>query len=287
MARSTGGGATTEQTYYENLGTAPPPRKTSLPTALFRHSAKPALLAVVVGVGLGFFLTIEPTPAWLLVVIVGLAAIGVDGIVRSYPGANLSSITETSTYAFLPALFVLSAGLLLEYTVDGRYVPLAAAGAGVVFWLTVMCEYISVNLSHSQYGPARFVLMIVTYLTAFAFYGTIYELDVDVVPAALAVGVVSTLLAIEVIRETDLETPYVIAYAAAVGLILGQTRVALHFLPLESFTAALFLLVVFYFINGLLHANFTRSLRTSTYLEYGLVSAVGIVIVVVAALATN
>jgi hypothetical protein len=99
--------------------------------------------------------------------------------------------------------------------------------------------------------------------------------------------VVSTLLAIEVIRETDLETSYVIAYAGAVGLILGQTRVALHFLPLESFTAALFLLIVFYFINGLLHANFTRSLRPATYLEYGLVSAIGMVIVVVAALATN
>ncbi|HET9200477.1 MAG TPA: hypothetical protein VFO84_05825 [Dehalococcoidia bacterium] len=286
MARSSGG-ATTEQSYYETLGTVPPPGKSSLPSALFRHTAKANLLAIVVGVGLGFFLTIEPTPAWLLIVVVALAAIGVDGIVRSYPGANLTSITETSTYAFLPALFVLSAGLLLEYTVDGRWVPLAAAGAGAVFWLTVMCEYISVNLSHSQYGAARFVLMVVTYLTAFAFYGVIYELDVDVVPAALAVGVVSMLLAIEVIRETDLETPYVMAYAGAVGLILGQTRVALYFLPLESFTAALFLLVVFYFINGLLHANFTRSLRPSTYLEYGLVSAIGMLIVVVAAIATD
>ena len=286
MARSTGG-AGAEQAYYETLGALPPPQKSSFPAALFRHTARSVLLSVVVGVGIGFFLTLEPTPAWLLVLTVFLAAVGVDGIVRAYPGANLTSITETSTYAFLPALFVLSAGLLLEYSVEeSRYAPLLAAGTGLVFWLTTMCEYISVNLNHSQYGAARFVLMVVTYLTAFAFYGVIYELDVDIVPAAIGVGVVSALLAIEVIRETDLETPYVMAYGAAVGLILGQTRVALHFLPLESFTAALFLLVVFYFVNGLLHANFTRSLSTSTYIEYGLVSAVGMFIVVVAALAT-
>lgn len=287
MVRPTGGGAGAEQTYYETLGAAPPPRSSSLPVALFRHAARPFLLAAVVGVGLGFFLTIEPTPAWLLVITVFLAAVGVDGIVRSYPGGNLTSISETSTYAFLPALFTLSAGLLLEYTVEGRYAPFAAGGAAAVFWLTVMCEYISVNLSHSQYGAARFLLMVVTYITAFAFFGVIYELEVDVLPAALAVGLVSMLLAIEVIRETDLETPYVLAYAGAIGVILGQTRGALHFLPLESFTAALFLLVVFYLINGLLHANFTRTLRPSTLLEYGLVSALGTGIVVVAALATD
>ncbi|MEX2238934.1 MAG: hypothetical protein WEB00_15520 [Dehalococcoidia bacterium] len=287
MARSSGGSATTEQAYYETLGAVPPPRKQSLPVALFRHTAKTNLLAIVVGVGLGFFLTIEPTPAWLLVITVFLAAVGVDGIVRSYPGGNLRSVTETSTYAFLPALFTLSAGLLLEYTVDGRYAPFAAAGAGGVFWLTCMAEYISVNPAHSQYGAARFILMVVTYLTAFAFFGVIYELEVDVLPASIAVGVVSMLLAIEVIRETDLETPFVMAYAAAIGLILGQSRAALHFLPLESFTAALFLLVVFYFINGLLHANFTRSLSLSTYLEYGLVSGVGMAIVVVAAIAAD
>lgn len=286
MVRPTGGGGT-EQAYYETLGAAPAPRASSLPTALFRHGARPILLAIVVGVGLGFFLTIEPTPAWLLVVTVFLAAVGVDGIVRSYPGGNLTSISETSTYAFLPALFTLSAGLLLEYTVDGRYAPLAAGGAAGVFWLTVMCEYISVNLSHSQYGAARFILMVVTYITAFAFFGVVYELEVDVLPASFAVGLVSMLLAIEVIRETDLETPYVLAYAGAIGVILGQARGALHFLPLESFTAALFLLVIFYLINGLLHANFTRSLNRSTVLEYGVVSALGVAIVVVAALATD
>jgi Protein of unknown function (DUF5656) len=280
-------GASTEQAYYETLGATPPPQKTSLLRALFRHTAKTNVLSIVVGIGIGFFVTIEPTPAWLLAITVFLAAVGVDGIVRSYPGANLRSITETSTYTFLPALFVLSASLLLEYTLDGEWAPLAAAGAAAVFWLTCMCEYISVNPQHSQYSTARFVLLVVTYVTAFAFYGVIYEFDVDYLAASVAVGLVSMLLAIEIIRETDLETPYVLAYAGAVGLILGQTRAALHFLPLESFTAALFLLVVFYFINGLLHANFTRTLRLSTVAEYTIVSAVGVAIVIAAAIATD
>ncbi|MPZ24337.1 MAG: hypothetical protein GEU28_12560 [Dehalococcoidia bacterium] len=286
MALQRGDPAGAGQILPGQLG-AGPPQSSSLLGALFRHTARVTLLTVVVGVGLGFFITMEPTPAWLLVITVFLAAVGVDGIVRAYPGGNLTSFVQTSTYAFLPALFVLSSGLLLEYTVSGRLAPLAAAGAAAVFWLTCMCEYISVNPRHSQYGNARFLLMIVTYVTAFAFYGVIYEFEVDVIPAALAIGLVSVLLAIEVIRETDLPTPYVLAYAAAVGVILAQTRGALYFLPLESFTAALFLLVVFYFINGMLHANFTRTLTTGTYVEYGIVSAAGLLIVVVAALATS
>jgi Protein of unknown function (DUF5656) len=282
------GGTATEEGYYQAPGTAQPQRpKPSFLSSFFGQAAKTILLSVIVGVGTGFFITIEPTPAWLLLLTVAVAALGVDGIVRSYPGSDLASFTETTTYAFLPALFALSAGLLLEYTLDGSYAPLAGLGTGIAFWLTATCEYISVDPQHSQYGTARFLLMIVTYLTAFAFYGVIYEFEVDALPASIAVGFVSMLLAIEVIRETDLETPFVLAYAAAVGIILGQTRAALHFLPIESFTAALFLLVVFYFINGLLHANFTRTLSIGTVIEYTAVSTAGMLIVVVATLATD
>lgn len=256
-------------------------------SAGMRRSDRINVLAVVVGIGVGFFLAIEPVQPWLLLLTVGLVALGVDGIVRSYPANRFQTFTDTSTFLFLPVLFVLAAGLLLEYTVDGIFIPAAAGGLAAIFWVTALAEYVSVNPNAPGYGTARFLLNVVTYLTAFAFYGVIYEFDVGLVGAAFAAGLITVLLGVEILRETELEGPYLLSYAAAVGLIVGQVRWTLYFLPIESFVAALFLLVVFYFITGVLHAHFTGQLRRATVAEYSVVTLAVFFLVLVAGLATT
>src|SRR4030067_415184 len=49
------------------------------------RSDKANLLAIVLGVGMAFFLAIEPTQEWLLLVFAGLAPLGVGGVLRSHP----------------------------------------------------------------------------------------------------------------------------------------------------------------------------------------------------------
>src|SRR3989304_3918561 len=49
------------------------------------RSDKANLLAIVLGVGMAFFLAIEPTQEWLLLVLAGLAALGGGGVLPPPP----------------------------------------------------------------------------------------------------------------------------------------------------------------------------------------------------------
>ena len=239
------------------------------------------VLAVLFGVGLAFYLAVEPTLAWVLLVLMGLAALGTDGVVRSHPDADFEDVSDTAPYLFVPTLLALSAGLFLEDTVVGYWTLVATVVAAVVMGATVYGEYISVNAEAPAYPFARFILNVATYLTAFGIYAAVYSFDVALIPAAFAVGAASILLAAEVLREGEPELTRMVVLAGAIGLVVAEARWALYFLPLEGFLAAVFLLLVFYLSTGLVHHHLTGNLSRSVAAEFMLVALAGLAIVVV------
>ena len=86
------------------------------------------LLAVLLGVGMAFYLSIEPTQEWILLLLAGLAALGTDGVLRSHPASPFSRPDHTIAFLFLPALLTLGAGLFLEDVIDGYW----SVGAGLI-----------------------------------------------------------------------------------------------------------------------------------------------------------
>ena len=78
---------------------------------------------------------------------------------------------------------------------------------------TPYARILATNATIDQLAPRNpgLVLNLGTYLGAFAFYAVVYTLDVSLVPAAVAVGLVSMLLAVEVLREADIETHLVMS----------------------------------------------------------------------------
>lgn len=244
------------------------------------RSAYIPLLAAVYGVGLALFLAVEPTKPWILLVVVALIGLGTDGILRMHPRARLRGVADTAPFLFVPVLFALAAGLFLEEVVDGYRIVPAAIGASVLLGAALYGEYVSVISHGPSYGLGRLVLNILTYVAAFGFYAVVYEFNIELLPAAFAVGLFSLLLAIEVFREAEADAFRGLVFAAAIGVVVGQALWVLYFVPLDGFLAAILLLLVFYQSTGLVQHHLTGDLNRRVATEFTLVTAAGVAIVI-------
>ena len=245
-------------------------------------STRIALLVVVFTFGLILFLAIEPSKPWILAVTTALVALGTDGILRTHPNAVLEEdIAWTAPLLFLPTLLSLGSGLFLEDALNGYWVLPGALAVSVLMAAVLTAEYVSVDPYSRVYAGARFVLNLGTFLTAFAFYAVVYSFDVSLVPAALTVGLISLLLSVEVLRESEADPVRALVFAGAIGIIVAQARWALYFLPLESYLAGVFLLLVFYLTSGLVQHHLNDDLRPPVVSEFALITILGIVIVTI------
>jgi hypothetical protein len=244
------------------------------------ESGRVPVLALAYAAGMGLFLAVEPTQPWVLLLLVGLMGLGVDGIVRAHPRGDFRNPADTAPYLFIPVLFTLASGLFFEELVEGYWNAAAVLAATVLFGVAVQAEYASVDTEAPSHAPARFILNILTYLTAFGFYSVVYSFDVALLPSALAAGLVSLLLAVEVFREAEADPMRTLVFAAATGLIVGEMRWMLYFVPLEGFLAAVFLLLAFYLTSGLIHHHLIGHLDRIVALEFALVTLAGLGIVI-------
>jgi hypothetical protein len=251
----------------------------AIATSVFRSSRVPLLVGVYT-VGLLLFLTIEPTKPWILLVVTAAVAAGADGILRQHPfAARQEDIAWTSPLLFLPTLLALASGLFLEDTLQGYWSVLGALLAAVMMGAVLYAGFVSIDEQSSAYPGARFVLNIGTYLTGFGFYAVVYSFDVDLVPAAAAIGLVSLLLSVEVLREAEADPGRALIYGGVVGVIVAEARWALYFLPLESYLAGVFLLLVFYMVSGLVQHHLNDDLSPPVIAEFVAIALVGVLIV--------
>jgi hypothetical protein len=238
------------------------------------------LLSLVFCIGLALFISVDPVQPWLLLALTAIMGLGADGIIRAHPRGDFHSIADTSPYLFVPVLFTLSAGLFLEDVILSYWAVPAVIGAGALMGATIYAEHVSVEPEHPSFPMARFVLNVMTYLTAFGFYAVVYGFDVDLLPAAFAVGLISMLLSIEIFREAEADPIRALVFAAVIGVIVAEARWVLYFLPLEGFLAGIFLLLCFYLTTGLISHYLTDHLERTVLLEFAAVTAAGLAIVI-------
>ncbi len=270
----------------EPMATYAPPRP--LPETRAPRSTRIPLLMIVFGVGLLLFLAVEPTKPWMLLVLTGLVAIGTDGVLREHPHAAYEvDAAWTAPLLFLPTLLALGGGLFLEDVLTGYWVVPGAAVLATVMAAVLYAEHQSIDADAASYPAARFMLNLGTYLTAFAFYAVVYSFDVSLLAAAVAVGLVSVLLAVEIVREAEAEPLRALAFAGLVGLIIAEARLALYFLPLESYLAGVFLLICFYLTSGIIQHYLNDDLRKPVLGEFVSIAAAGVFIVTIGRLFEN
>jgi hypothetical protein len=254
-----------------------PPRDVS--GAAFRSTRVPILVGVF-GAGLLLFLAVTPARPWILMLVTALVAIGTDGILREHPHAQRENdMIWTAPLLFLPTLLALGSGLYLEEVLDGYWIVPGAVASALLMGAVLYAETASIDGMGHYYPAGRFVLNVGTFLAAFAFYVVVYEFQVSLLPAALTVGLVSMLLAVEVLREAETDPIRALVYAGSIGLVVAEARWALYFLPLESYLAGVFLLLCFYVSSGLVQHHLDDDLHAPVAIEFSVISLLGVVIV--------
>jgi small neutral amino acid transporter SnatA (MarC family) len=267
-----------EFTRVRPLGRLPDRASQSLSGAITRLDRVYAL-AIVLALGLSTFLAVGE--AWILLLLSGLAALGTDGIVRTHPKARFERLDDTALYLFVPVLFTLGLGLFLEEVAQGYWTVAVGLASAVPYALILRAEYDSVDRRAENYHTTRLVLNLATYVIAFLFFATIYDFDLSLLTSAFAAGIVSFLLAVEVLREEEMDTSRTMLYALAIGVLLAETAWATHFLPLDGSAAAVFLLLALYLMTGLMHNYLGDRLNLRTASEFTAVAMAGLLVVTV------
>lgn len=240
------------------------------------------VLAGVFGLGLAFYLAIEPTPLWLLLVLAALVGIGTDAIVRRHPASAVVGPTDTVVYLALPTLATVAAGISLERAVGGYWSLLAAAAVAAGFAALLHGWYLSLEAAAPAYATGRLVLNAASYLVVFAFYALAYEFDLGVEAGGFVVGLTSALVTLELLREGESDIRRLALYGGLVGLVMAQARWGLNFTPLDDFLAAATLLTAFYVLTALLQQHFARGLSWRTVDELSITAAVALSVIVIA-----
>jgi hypothetical protein len=243
--------------------------------------ARCAVLSLLVLVGLVAFLGIRPHQPWLLWLTTAIAALATDGAVRSHRLWSDRQAFASAIYAGLPAIAVLGAGLFIHEAFDGYARTFVAILPAAAVGLVAYAEYRTVDFDSARYGSLRLFLAIATYVAAFALFTILSRQEVGLLVSAAGVAAVSAVLSLDLLRENRLFGEGALLLAAAIGLSVGELRLALYFFPLDSLLAGALLIIGFYFAAGLVHHLLDHDLEWSTAAEYVLVAAGGTAAVVV------
>ena len=240
------------------------------------------LLTALVTLAFLMFLLTEPTQRWIALLGVVAAALGTDGLLRSARGETFALGLDTTPQLFLPALYALALPVFIEHNARGLWVPLSGVAAGLGFGAVVLAEVHSVRAYEAAFAWARIVSGAAAYLTAFALLSLSYTFELELAPAVVAAALVAGLLSIEVLRDASLDTLDTLTFAAVAALVIGELRWALHFVPLDGHLAALALVLALFFTSGVLYSHLHRQLTRAVLVEYVVVVAAGVVLVVAA-----
>jgi len=220
--------------------------------------------------------------AWLFALLLSvMTAAGVESIMRSHPRVHLSATQYTVILWILPCILVAGAALTLPLLRDAA--PLAfltIAGAGIFLVLVVLGEYLSIDLQDRAYAFARLGLNLAVYLAAFALFQAIYAFKLRSILSAPLIGLVAALLALELLRSSEQDVRRTWLYAATIGLAMGEALWAINYWNVSAAVGGLTLLIGFYLLTGFAQQYLLRKLNWRTVLEFILVTALVIFIIV-------
>jgi len=132
--------------------------------------------------------------------------------------------------------------------------------------------YYTIDPFQNGYRRARLGMNALTYALALVLFLVVYRTRVRSIVSATEVLLVSSLLALELLRGSARPTVMVAIYAAITGLVLGQATWALNYWRLDSLTGGLVLLVLFYDVVGLSQHGLQGTIRRRIVLEYALIT---------------
>jgi len=210
---------------------------------------------------LGSPLEVNLTGTGLLVVLVGgLAAMGARYILAAHPDAP-DRLPRPLVFSWvLPGLM----GGMAAYLVELAPTEVAA-----------------LSPRHPAATRARLGLNILAYLLALLFFYLIYRTRARSLVTATEITLVAFLIALDLLGVAETRATRVVLYSGIIGLLVGEATWALNYWRLDNWTASLLLLLFFYLATGITQQYLLDRLKPAVLLEFGLVTAAVLTLVLV------
>lgn len=228
----------------------------------------------------GLNLSLVVTEDWFFAAVaVTLACGGVDALVRSHPHLGRGEVPYTVTFWILPGFLLVGAAFFLNQMPDIVSSLVGLAVTGVLLAAVVIAEYYTIDPDDRISGPARLALNLAVYLVAFLVFTTIYSAKARSLLSASTILVVSTLLALELLRGTERGALRTWFFALISGLIMGEVTWALNYWAVGQLVGGLLLLLTFYVLTGVGQQYLARRLSRRVLLEFAAISTIGLLLV--------
>ncbi|MBM4464532.1 MAG: hypothetical protein FJ014_03010 [Chloroflexi bacterium] len=226
---------------------------------------------------LGSPLTIRFSQNWLVAALLaGMACSGTASIVRLHPLSREGKLPPTFVSCILPGLATLVAAIILPRAPDRIYTLGGLAVMGILLPLLIAAEYYTIDPAATGSRTTRLGLNFIAYLLALALFALVHESKAPhllIVAAALA-G--SSLLALDVLHGAQQSFRRTGLYALIVGLVMGEIVWALGYSQVNSLTAGILLLLIFYLITGLARQGLLKLLDRRILIEFAVVALIGL-----------
>ncbi len=249
-------------------------------------------------VALGLPLTIRLSQNWVTAALLtGMACSGTASVVRLHPLSRRETCTErcrskrTFVSCILPSLAVLLAAILLPRTPNRIYNLGGLAVMGILLPLIIIAEYRIIDPAAPDHRAIRLGLNFIAYLLAIVLFALIHDSKVDTSPepctelcrsistgflSATAALVGSSLLALDLLYGAQQSLRQTGLYALIVGLVMGEIAWPLSYWQVNSLTAGILLLLIFYIVTGLARQGLSGLLSRRILIEFALVALIGL-----------
>ena len=209
-------------------------------------------------------------------ILVSMACVGTASIIRLHPLSQGGELPHAFVFWILPGLATLLATILLPRAPDRIYTLGGLAVMGILLLLIITAEYRTVDTSAPGYRAAQLGLNSIAYLIALVLFALIHESKAPGLLMAVAALAGSSLLALDLLHGAQQGFRRTSLYALIVGLVMGEIVWALSYSQVNSLTAGILLLLIFYLITGLARQGLLKLLSRRILIEFAVVALLGL-----------
>lgn len=211
-------------------------------------------------------------------VVVPLICAGVHSMVRAHPGARSQSHSYRVAFWMLPSLVVIASFTLLGHLAWWGYRLSVILLTGLALAVVMVLQFRSIGSQDEPNRAIRVGLNGFSYVMALVLFVALYGSRLGSVLSAMAVLLVSGMLALELFRNAQGAPVRTWLHVGLTGVLMGELAWALSYCSLEPAPGGGLLLLAFYTLTGLMQQHLRGRLSRRVVVEFGVVCILGLVL---------
>lgn len=219
----------------------------------------------------------------LMLIIGGMAATGMESLLRVHPLVTQGEIRHTVVFWMVPALLSVALAAWLSRITDAGLWTLGLLAAALLLPLAMVAEYAAVSPELRRDTLLQWAYSVLIHLVALVLFAVLYGARLRGLLGAPLLFVGVTLLASRLFWAQIGRTRDAVLYGAVASLPVSQMLLVMNYWPLSTLQGGLVLLVCFYLMTGLLQQILSNgALERRFILEYASVALLALLVILVA-----